>query len=242
MRVVSTVHKAGFDQYGQEWLDGVKFWPAGTEFILYTEGFDVQADGVDCRRIESLERAETFKRRYKHYKPIEWRWDVVRFSNKMFAAYDALYDYRGIGVWLDADAITYNQLSDEYIANMLPNDAYMALFKRIGWATETGFWLMNCGHHEHASFLDTWIKWLETDSFKTLQQWCDNSMLDATVRLFERDKRIKTVSLSDKWETHDHPMSKVELARYIDHLKGEDRKKAKHSQENIHRAATIRTP
>ena len=109
MRVISTVHKAGFDLYGQWWLDGTELWPNGTEFILYTEGFDLDDPRVKSIRVESLERAEKFKAQYKHYKPAAWRWDIVKFGNKVFAAHDALYDYKGTAVWLDADAITHKR-------------------------------------------------------------------------------------------------------------------------------------
>lgn len=235
MRVISTVHKAGWDSYGARWLEGLKFWPKDTEFILYTEGFDLDDKRVKSVRIETLPRAQAFKASYKHYVPLTWRWDIVRFSNKVFATYDALYDYKGKAVWLDADCITYAQLPDGYVEKMLPDGAYMAMFKRSGWQTETGFWVMDCSHLQHQRFLDMWIKWIESGSFKTLDQWCDASTLDATVRAFEKAELIETVSLSGEWHKEEHPMAKVELARYIDHLKGELRKKAGKSTENIFR-------
>ena len=97
MKVISTCHKAGWDQYGQGWLDGIDNWPKA-EFILYTEGFDLDDPRVEARKIEDVERAVAFKKQYAHYKPLAWRWDIVRFSNKVFAAYDALYNHRGLAV------------------------------------------------------------------------------------------------------------------------------------------------
>ena len=105
MKVISTCHKAGWDQYGQGWLDGIDNWPKA-EFILYTEGFDLDDPRVEARKIEDVERAVAFKKQYAHYRPLAWRWDIVRFSNKVFAAYDALYNHRGLAVWLDADCMT----------------------------------------------------------------------------------------------------------------------------------------
>ena len=154
MRVVSTVHKAGFDVYGERWLEGISNWPKGTEFILYTEGFDLEHERVTSRRIESVEKAERFKAQYAHYNSVSWRWDVKRFCNKTFAVYDALRDHHGLGIWLDADCITYNKIPDGYIEAMLPESYYLARFERessLGLATETGFWIADCGHHEHAA-------------------------------------------------------------------------------------------
>ena len=209
MKVISTCHKAGWDQYGQGWLDGIDNWPKA-EFILYTEGFDLDDPRVEARKIE----------------------DIVRFSNKVFAAYDALYNHRGLAVWLDADCMTYNKLPDDYIDELLPIGKYLAMFKRKGWQTETGFWVMDCSHKAHKPFMDMWIKWVESGAFKQLTQWCDASTLDATVRGMEKVGLIETVSLSGAFEKEEHPMSKVDLARYIDHLKGRDRKLAGKSKEN----------
>ena len=221
MRVCTTVHQAGFEQYGQRWLDSVANWPKGTEFVLYAEGFDLVPNPpqVSVRRIEDLPRLREFKTRHSNYVAPNWEYDIVRFSNKVFAAYDAFYDYKGLCVWLDCDAVTYKRLPKGYIQGLLP-DGYMAMFKRAGYHTETGFWIADGSHPEHQAFLDTWLQWFELDKFKTLRQWHDCTTLDATVRLFERDGRIKTHNLSGQFSKDMHPMAKADIARFIDHCKG----------------------
>ena len=220
MRVISTVHKAGWDVYGERWLAGVEHWPVDTEFILYTEGFDLDHPRVKTKRIESLPRAEAFKKQYAYYKPVLWQWDIVKWCNKVFAAHDALTGYDGLALWLDADAITFKTFPEGYIESMLPDGVFLALFKRKGMEPETGFWLMDCTHRLRDAFLDTWVRWLEAGTFKTLHQWCDASTLNATLRAFEKDKLVTSVSLSGPWEKEMHPMAKVDLAHYVDHLKG----------------------
>ena len=232
MRVVTTCHKAGFDQYGHRWIESTQNWPKDTEFVFYTEGFDLKS--VRSKRCEDLELLTKFKQKYEHYKPSSYEWDIVRFSNKVFAAYDAFYHYDGIGVWLDADCVTYEKIPDGYIESLLVSPAYMAMFKRTGLYTETGFWLMDCTHRHHKKFLDAWRSWFESGSFKTLGQWHDCTTLDATVRIFEKNSAIETISLSGEFAKHTHPMAKVELGKYIDHCKG-PRKIEGISSENKHR-------
>ena len=77
-----------------------------------------------------------------------WRWDVVRFAHKVFAAYDALRDYDGIGVWCDADCTAYTDIPEGLIEDQV-KDAYIALYQRKGMYSETGFWVMNCGYSNH---------------------------------------------------------------------------------------------
>jgi hypothetical protein len=166
---------------------------------------------------------------------VSWQWDVVRFSNKVYAAVDAFMDFKGIGVWLDADCVTFNPISADYLRSLIPAGCYMAMFKRTGMATETGFWVMDCSHPEHQAFLETWRSWYDGNHFKDLPEWHDCYTLDATVRLFERKGLIKTHSLSGEFEKDMHPICKVELGKYIDHCKGK-RKIDGRSPENLNRS------
>jgi hypothetical protein len=246
MKVITTCHKAGFEQYGHRWLESAKHWPGG--LVMYhegQEGFGYEAAKclkdhpafpsvpVTGKRCEDLPRLVAFKEANKAYKAPSWRYDIVRFSNKVFAAYDAFYDYDGIGVWLDADAVTYKPIPEGYVEQQLGGD-FFAHFKRADWYTETGLWIMDCRHPETKAFLDTWVEWFESGAFKQLHEWHDCTTLDATLKLFLKDGRITTKSLSGDFERHMHPMAKADFAKYVDHCKG-PRKADGFSPENTYR-------
>lgn len=233
MRVVTTCNKEGFDKYGHRLLETWKNWPNDSELFFYAEGFDVpETGGVFQKPLPS--DLVTFKERYAHYEPASYLFDVARFSNKVFAAIDALFDYKGIGVWLDADCVTFEKIPATLIRDSLPKGDYMAMFKRAGMYTETGFWIMDCSHPQHQEFLMSWKDWYISHSFKTLSNWTDCETLDATVRKFEREKLIKTHSLSGEHEKNMHPMALSEIGKWIDHLKG-NRKALGASPENKNR-------
>jgi hypothetical protein len=227
MRVVTTVHKAGFEQYGHRWVESMQNWPEGTDFVMYAEGFT--PNNVPNVDVDSVERLAAFKQKHANYRAPSWRYDIVRFSNKVFAAYDALYNHDGIGVWLDADAVTYRPITEDYIRQSL-NGAYLAHFKRAGWYTETGMWLMDCTHPQHKAFLDKWLWWFESGAFSKLHEWHDCTALDATIK----STGVPTVSLSGEFEGQMHPMALADMGRFVDHCKGA-RKAAGVSPENKHR-------
>lgn len=232
MKVITTVHKAGFNAYGHRWVESVQNWPTSAKFTMYGEGFDLPSGPtIAFKRNEDIARLEAFKAKHKDYDPLGWQWDVVRFANKVYAAYDAFYDHDGLGVWIDCDCVTYNRIPDGYIEAMLPEGAYMGLFKRPALYTETGFWLVDCTHEAHKDFFDAWLAWYESGAFQELTQWHDCTILDANVRLFEKRGIIQTVSLSQGFENYGHPMAKADLGRYIDHCKG-NRKAEGRSMEN----------
>jgi hypothetical protein len=228
MKVATTVHKEGYEQYGHHWVESLPNWPQA-EFIMYAEGFDPPCD---FKRIESLERLAAFKRKHAGYITPSWEFDIVRYSNKVFAAYDAFYDYDGLCVWLDCDCVTYRKLPKSVIERQLPEGYFMAQFRRAGYHVETGFWMMDGKHPEKKAFLDTWLNWFEQESFKNLHQWHDCTTLDATSKLFEKDGRVKIHNLSGEFSKDMHPMSLVELGEYIDHCKGTKRKNLGYSPEN----------
>lgn len=226
MKVVTTVHKAGFDEYGHRWCESIVNW-TGAEFEMRVEGIESLGElkasaainsmrgRLSFSRCEDLPRLVAFKARHAAYKPPSWRYDIVRFSNKVFAAYDALYDHDGLGVWLDADAVTYRPIPEGYIESLLPEGCYMAHFKRHHY-TETGFWIVDCKHPKHREFFDYWLGWFETDAFKNLPEWHDCTTLDATIRAM----KLPTHSLSGEFEGDMNPLARSDLSRYLQHMKG----------------------
>lgn len=231
MRVATTCNKDGFDVYGHRAIEGWNHWPKSAEFYFYVEGFDVpDAPRVIKKDITKLNQLENFKRRYGRYAPPNYMFDVVKFSNKVFAAVDAFRDYKEIGVWMDADCVTFKDIPDTMFSDLL-DSAYIGVFQRNTY-TETGLWIVDCSHELHIEFMETWASWYESDGFKTIQGgWTDCHTLDATIRRFKN--AIKVTNLSGKFSGDPHPMSKVGLAQYIDHCKG-PRKISGKSPENKH--------
>jgi hypothetical protein len=234
MRIVTTCHKAGFEEYGHRLLETFKHFPQGTELWWYTEGYNLpKTDGVVEISLDKLYDLQAFKLRHANFVPPNYLFDVVRFSHKIYAAVDALMDYKGIGAWLDADVLALKDIPPNYLESHL-RKAYIACFKRKGMYTETGFWIADCSHEQHQAFMSTLVEWYDSGVFKTLPIWTDSEVFDATVRRFEKNGLISTVSMSGAYEHDMHPMAKVDLAQYLDHCKGA-RKAAGFSPENANR-------
>jgi hypothetical protein len=237
MKVVTTCNKLGFDTYGYRILDSWKFWPRDAELTFFTEGFAVDRPGIVARPIDQIQDLTRFKQRYRNYEAVGYMYDVVRFAHKVFAAIEALYDYDGIGVWLDADCVTFKEIPQGFIESQIPHGHYMAMFKRNGLYTETGFWIVDCRHEQHKAFMDTWAEWYRSDAFKGLEAWTDCHTLDATVRKFEKAGLIKTHSLSGQYANAEHPMSFSELGQHIDHCKGQRKIDGKSPENKFREAA-----
>ena len=228
VRVVTTAPKTGFEQYGARWLSGLDHWP-NAEFYWYTEGYEVAQ--VTQRPINDLTDFAQWKLKHARYVSPSWKYDFVAYAHKVFAFIDATKDYKGIAVWLDADCITYRDIPEGLIESKV-KDAYIAHYERPGRWTETGMFIVDCGHPEHHAFWDFIRDVYLNDRFKGLHHWTDCYILDAAIKRFKDAGKIKTVSLSEDKSDAGHPMAVTEFGRYIDHTKGEDRKALGRSLEN----------
>lgn len=227
MRVVTTSSKAGFEQYGQRWLDSRVNWPADTEFIYYVEGFSVPCESKDFRDMPEFHE---WKMKHVRYQAPGWKWQVVRYAHKVFAAIDALYDYEGVGVWLDADCVTYKPIPDGLIEKQVEN-AFIAHYGRTGFYTETGLWIMDCNDAQKP-FFDYWRNIYVSERYKKFPEWTDCATLDAAIKATQ----VPTNNLSGEHHMAQHPQALTELGQYIDHTKGQ-RKKTGISPENKFREA-----
>lgn len=233
MKVVTTCSKRGFEEYGHRWVESRHNWPEGTEFAFYGEGFAI--NDCPCYDISTLHYFEDWKKRYANYVPPSWRFNVVKYSYKVFAAFEALRDYDGVGVWLDADCVTFDKIPTGLVEEQVA-DAYIALYQRTGHYSETGMWIMDCTHPQHKDFWAWVMMMYHSGHFTRLHEWHDCTVLDAAIRRFTAKGLIKVKNLSGDFAKEMHPSAKAEpFCRYVDHCKG-GRKAKGYSAENQHRA------
>jgi hypothetical protein len=219
MRLVTSCTGKHYEEYAYRLFNSFHLFPRGTELWWYTEGFSLpKQDGIVEIDIASLGELGEFKKKYSNFTPPNYLFDVVRFSNKVFAAADALKEYQGTGGWIDADCVILKDIPDGFMESHL-QDSYIALLQRKGMYSETGFWLMDCMNPSHRDFLRMWTEWYRSDAFKGLANWTDCETLDATIRKFQKDG-LKVTNLSGEYAKDMHPLLKIELGKYVSHLKG----------------------
>lgn len=230
IRVITTMHKAGYEAYGHRLLEGWSLWPKEAELHLFAQDFEPPP--MERVVVHSLpEDLADFKSQHQHFQPPSFLFDVVRFSHKVYAAVEGLLHWDGLGIWLDADCVMLKEIPVDLLRSLVPGDALMALFKRPGLYSETGLWAFNGQHPQRQAFLKTWKSWYTTGAFRGLSNWTDCETLDATIRRFEREGLAHTVSLSPQGAPNSHPMAVSVLAPYVDHCKG-PRKQEGRSPEN----------
>lgn len=256
--VVTTFHPQGLTVYGQKFLDSfARHVDKRIKLIVYAE--DCRPENPDPTRIEILDAKKTlvklnaFKERWqevpkangvcppeiKARRPRDWnkafKWDAIRFANKVYAVFDAVTRSRDWLVWMDADSIIHSSWSHEDFAELLPNTSWITYVGR-GKGSQTwpecGFYGMNLRDPVCQEFLAEFERMYEDADagIFTLEEWHDsfvfghilNRMKTTAPNVLDYSAEIY-LSNTAKTGGGGHPLINSKLGRWMDHMKG-DRK------------------
>ena len=269
--VVTTFHPKGFREYGQRFIDTFqKNVDQRIKLIVYAE--NCMPINPDPSRIEiiqaesSLPKLTAFKEKYKTdprangippdaikaKRPRDWhkkfKWDAVRFSNKVYAVFDAVERVNTSWlVWIDADTVFHSRWSYEEFVDCLPKDIWITYVGRgKGAATwpECGFYGMNLNHPVCHEFLKEFERMYEDaeNGIFTLEEWHDSYVFGEILHKFRKDfPRVLDYTAEIKLRTAKtggggHPLINTKLGKWIDHLKGDRKKHGKSLAKDLTQA------
>ena len=257
INVCTTFNQDGLDLYGQTFLNTyANNVDKNIKLTVYAE--DCQPENPDPKQIlildqhESLPALMSFKKTWKdvpmangtcpfpqkrpHDYDKEFKWDAVRFSNKVYAVFDACERHEGDWVvWMDADTVVHSPWSYDDFKAFLKDDKWLTYVGR-GKGSQTwpecGFYGIDTSSAKARQFVAN-LKWMYDNAnigiFK-LDEWHDSyvfghvldkfkqmypDMYDVTAEMYLKEARTGGGG---------HPIINCDLGKYIDHLKG-DRKK-----------------
>lgn len=260
--VVTTFHKPGLDLYGQRFLDSfAKNVDKRVKMLVYAE--DCTPINPDTDQItildskQALPKLNAFKQKWANIPYAngditnhparngrkDWqkkfKWDAIRFANKVYAVFDACERSKDWCVWMDADTFVHSQWSYKQFKQQLPDDAWITYVGR-GKGSQTwpecGFYGMNLNNHQCHAFLKEFERMYEdaeNGMFK-LVEWHDSFIFGHILNAM----RIHNSAVLDysaemylkeaKSGGGGHPLINTVLGTWIDHMKG-DRKNTKKS-------------
>jgi hypothetical protein len=247
---VSTFHAPVLELYGQRFVDSFSAnVDKGIKLYLYAE--DCTPTINDDRIIlldqkQTLPKLVAFKQRWKDVpkangtppdeikrrRPKDWhkefKWDAIRFANKVYAVFDAAQrcDTDWI-VWLDADTFVHSPASKKDLAQFCPNKAWMSYLGRGKKWPECGFYGINLRHPTGQEFLKQFEAVYEDaeNGIFRMEEWHDSFVFEEVRKKIQKKSngaRFYNIS-GDLINGEGHPFINSNLGKYFDHLKG-DRK------------------
>lgn len=263
--VVTTFHQKGLKLYAQRFLDSfAERVDKKIKMIVYAEDcLPVNPDPEQITILDShsaLPKLAAFKKQWKdipkangvcpfpEQRPRDYhkgfKWDAVRFANKVYAVFDACNRSQGWCVWMDADMYVHSDWSHKQFSNLLPENAwitYVGRGKAAATWPECGFYGMNLNHPVCHSFLEEFERMYEDadNGIFTLPEWHDSYVFGHILNKMKRDfPTVKdytegTVLQTAKTGGGGHPLINTELGAYIDHLKGDRKRLGKSKSTDI---------
>ncbi len=251
---VSTFHAPVLDLYGQRFVDSFsKNVDKEIKLLLYAEDCVPQTDDnriIILDQKQTLPKLVAFKERWKNVPkangvcPLEirarrprdyhkeFKWNAVRFANKVYAVFDAAQrcDTDWI-VWLDADSYVHSPVSKTQLQQFVPTNNWMSYLGRGKKWPECGFYGINLRTAESQAFLKEFERVYEDaeNGIFRMEEWHDSFVFE--------EVRKTIVSQSPKSKFHNiskglingegHPFINSDLGKYFDHLKGDRKENGK---------------
>lgn len=230
-RVVTTIHAAGWRDYGERMVDSViAHWPAEClPLILYAEGFDPEPrEGLEVRRLPAW--IDTFKAEFgtvaanngKRQGGYDYRFDAIKFAHKVAALTDAALQLTDETlIWLDADTVTHADVDTDWLARLFPGPGYMAWLDRNHSHPECGFVMFRCGHSYHRTFMERFRDLYASGEVFGLRESHDSFVLQHLALVKQANGKIEApVSLSGWARRTSHPFANGPVGERLDHKKG----------------------
>ena len=263
--LVSTYHKSADNLYGQKFVETFRqYVDKKIKLWLYLEGFDFELTTMDDHLItmsqeKTLNDLVKFKQRWKDVpkangvcpfperRPRDYhktfKWDAIRFSNKVYAVFDAFKrtDAEWV-VWIDADTVFHSKWTYDEFKELLPNDKWITYVGR-GKGSQTwpecGFYGLNVKHPVCQEFMKNFEDYYNDaeNGIFTLDEWHDSYVFGHLLEKFKLndpnvyDYSDQLYNVAVKSGGGGHPLINGPLGKWIDHLKG-DRKQNGHSNQN----------
>jgi hypothetical protein len=125
----------------------------------------------------------------------DYNFDIWKFCRKSFCQFDALKNYKGKVLWLDADTVTTKRVSEKFIDEIF-DGAGLAFLGRDGFYTETGFIGFDTQSDGFSDFLQKYEDCYRKGKIFTLKRWHDCEAFD-WARSF---KHVSENNLSKDWK------------------------------------------
>lgn len=236
---VTTCNAEQWARFGRAMVNTFcRHWPAEVRLFLYQEGF--RANRPECaddaaaptliRRDLEADAPWLVEFKARHTAPQfnggsnrrDYRRDAVRFAHKVAAIGAAAEATSDVLIWIDADVVTHEPVTVEWLDSLFPEPAELAWLDRDRTYPECGFMMFRMPAAR--KLIRAIVKAYTSGAIFSLPETHDSYVIQHVVR----QMGVKTHSLSGpEGRKHAaHPFIASELASRMDHLKGEIRKHA----------------
>lgn len=198
MRIVTSWGPKGWDLYGKDFLEATSLWDPAISLTIYVDGMDPsEIPHPNVKRLEDVEGFTAFRETHKDRNGetpagYNYRFDAFKFCAKVFALHDAAIDPSPF-IWLDADVITTQPLTLEFLREICKPAITHLGRKGINYS-ETGFIYFE-GVEARTLIADMYDIYMSGEVFN-YAEWTDAFVFERVLQL-HRLHQLETHNLVD---------------------------------------------
>lgn len=186
-----------YNNIGQHMIDSwLEFWPEEYSLSVYTEdALPISNDRVNIIDINDIDPMYTEFQNAKF--KLESR--SKRFAKKAWPIMKNLETDEGYLIWVDADVVTEDYITEEYLDSLLPSDCFSC---HIGvpqgnyYSVETGFFIINRSHTFKNKFLEKYKYIYYNRDFSDMHKPFDGDVFGKVIRDLRTDDLFKYKELN----------------------------------------------
>ena len=249
--LITTFHKPGLDQYAQTMIDTFEqYWPDSVNLVCYAENCTPKTTKSNVKVVDLHERSPDLVAFKNKFKTVPWangeemketglkfesnnfKWDAVRFSNKVFTVIDACQTIDSDWViWIDADSKTHSPVTEEFLQQVCPGSHFASyLGRRAKYHSECGWVAYNVNHPDCQQFMLDWRDLYVNEGVFDLKEYHDSYVFDVLRKQYQANgTKFYNLSPELPGKGPGHPFIASPLGTVMDHMKGFRRKELGHS-------------
>jgi lipopolysaccharide biosynthesis glycosyltransferase len=235
--VITSFNKHYYDTIGNKSVSSwLKYWPDNISLTCYVEEFNLPFSNS---RITEIPFDCLPNEYFEFQKDINLKPRVKTFAKKAYSIIHAFENNIADRIiWIDADVISTNSLSVDFLENLCPDDtllSYMRVWHNIDRldptseevpSAESGFFIVNTKHLEFKNFSSRYREYYNLRITKNLRRFYDGEVLGAVAKEFEN--KCKIIDLCQVVEKrYNSPLRHLPAGKYLTHYK------SKHSKDQF---------
>ena len=230
-KVVTTFHKAGYENYAWRFLESFAERMKGFQLHVYAEGIDLQSpvDNIVIHDFDKLcgkkqtafeKMAEPYEKKIQTTQGNHFLWQASRFAHKYYACEHAIKtSEEQYVIWMDADTIVCKDVPDDLFTKFTAPDKYWSRVNRGRKYPECGFMIWNKHHSAHERYWQL-MEWMyDQGACFQMKEWHDSYLWwMAEHYITEETGQNYWIDLGDG--SGGHAFVRGPLGEYFDHCKG----------------------
>lgn len=209
-QIITGMSKSYFENIGQHMIESwLRYWPSNFNLKIYSE----DNLNISNKRLEiiSLDKFGIEYHNFQNSNIIKLNARSKTFAKKAWPIMSHLEKNTGRLIWLDADVITQDTITEEWLDSLLqPNDfsCHLGVPQDQYYSVETGFFIINLENKFKDEFLKKYKEIYYNRDFSNMKKPFDGDVFGRIVTEMRLDKNFVFNDLSPSLDSFS-PFNKV---------------------------------